>query len=116
MLCHLKYTPSPFHVGGGAFLPKRKGGIGGRKVNWLAFCIYFYLRSPQLSVSAAVSSEDLHELGKCFFGRKYSFRLNQSLNSHGFAPIPVTSSILIELDEIMANFGVVVMDQTSVKV
>ena len=112
----LKVYPLPLSCGWRGISTQDEGGIGGRKVNWLAFCIYFYLRSPQLLVSAAVSSEDLHELGKCFFGRKYSFRLNQSLNSHGFAPIPVTSSILIELDEIMANFGVVVMDQTSVKV
>ena len=63
-----------------------------------------------------MNSNSLLELGKCFFGKKYSSRLNQSLNSHGFAPIPVTSSILIELEDILSNFGVILMDSTSVKV
>jgi len=71
------------------------------------------LRSPQLSSSAAVNFENLHDLGKCFFGRKYSLSLKQALGSHGFAPIPVSSSILIELDDIFSNAGVLMMDPTN---
>ena len=60
--------------------------------------------------------ENLHDLGKCFFGRKYSLSLKQALGSHGFAPIPVSSSILIELDDIFSNAGVLMMDPTNTEV
>ena len=70
--------------------------------------IYNY-RSPQLSASAVVNDQVLVELGKAFFGRKYSKSLRSSVSSHGFAPIPVYSSFLIDLDEVFSNFAIIKM-------
>ena len=77
--------------------------------------IYNY-RSPQLSASAVVNDQVLVELGKAFFGRKYSKSLRSSVSSHGFAPIPVYSSFLIDLDEVFSNFAIIKMADGQIQV
>ena len=66
--------------------------------------------------SAVVNADTLDELGQCFFGTKYSECLNCGLKNHGFAPIPVYSNILIEIDELMSNFTVVKLSDWKVEV
>ena len=66
--------------------------------------------------SAVVNADTLDELGQCFFGTKYSESLNRGLKNHGFAPIPVYSNILIEIDELMSNFTVVKLSDWKVEV
>ena len=69
-----------------------------------------------MSASAVVNSEVLYELGQSFFGEKYCKTVKSALSSHGFAPIPVYSSLLIELDEILSNFVVIMVDSNQVQV
>ena len=66
--------------------------------------------------SALVNADTLDELGQCFFGTKYSESLDCGLKNHGFAPIPVYSNILIEIDELMSNFTVVKLCDYKVQV
>ena len=66
--------------------------------------------------SAVVYADTLDELGQCFFGTKYTESLNCGLKNHGFAPIPVYSNILIEIDEVMSNFTVVKLSGCKVQV
>ena len=76
----------------------------------------FNFRSPQLSASAVVNEQVLVELGKAFFGQKYSKSLRSSVSSHGFAPIPVYNSFLIDLDEVFSNFAVIKMADGQIQV
>ena len=66
--------------------------------------------------SAVVNEEWLEELGQSFFGRQYSRSLHSAVSSHGFAPIPVYSNILIDLDDIISNFAVLKMDSGIIQV
>ena len=63
-----------------------------------------------------VNEQVLVELGKAFFGQKYSKSLRSSVSSHGFAPIPVYNSFLIDLDEVFSNFAVIKMADGQIQV
>ena len=86
------------------------------KTKYLFYLNFVNYRSPRLLASAVVYAETLDELGQCFFGSKYSESLKTALQSHGFAPIPVYSNILIEIDELMSNFSVVKLRDCKVEV
>ena len=47
---------------------------------------------------------------------KYSDALRRAITSHGFAPIPVYSSLVIQCEELFSNSTVLVMDGSEVQV